>query len=236
MSIRITLSNVEYSRGTFKLAVDTPCTFAAGINYVVGRNGAGKSTALKLLATAVEPEKGSMIFTMLTSEEGAGMHRKQLSVEEARALMGFLPQHFTGYSDMTIERYLTCMAFHKGIPHRLVKAALEKWLMDSKLLELRKRKLRALSGGQLQKVGLIQALINQPRICILDEPFEGLDNQEKTFFKRVIYKLSHHSIIIISTNFPEDMEQGDQKSLFYLDEGKLRMYDEMAEVDSLPII
>ena len=76
-------------------------------------------------------------------------------------------------------------------------------------LRLKRRKLRTLSGGQLQKVGLIQALINQPRICILDEPFEGLDIAERLYFQRVIQRLSFHSIVIISTHLIEEITEGE---------------------------
>jgi ABC-type multidrug transport system ATPase subunit len=233
MSLRITLNNVEYTQDAAKLINDITCTFTTGITYVVGRNGAGKSSLLKLVATAVNPDKGNITYTKLISEDRAGMYRKQLSVEEVRTMIGFMPQHFTGHSDMTIERYLTYMAFHKGIPHSLVKSIIEKWLKESSLYELRRRKLRTLSGGQLQKVGLIQALLNQPRICILDEPFVGLDNQEKSFYKRTIHRLSFHSIIIMSTHLLEEIEQSEKDSLLYIEDGKLCLYGGVDEVDKI---
>lgn len=233
MSLRIALNNVEYTKDCVKLIDGITCTFTTGITYVVGRNGAGKSSLLKLVATAVNPAKGNVSYTKLIREDPAGMYRKQLSLEEVRTMIGFMPQHFTGHSDMTIERYLTYMAFHKGIPHSLVTSTLEKWLKESGLYELKRRKLRTLSGGQLQKVGLIQALMNQPRICILDEPFEGLDNQEKSFYKRTIHRLSFHSIIIISTHLLQEMEQSENDSLMYLEDGKLCFYGGVDETDQV---
>ncbi|RAV14170.1 ATP-binding cassette domain-containing protein [Paenibacillus contaminans] len=221
MSVRIVLNNVEYLKGNIS---DATCTFTTGITYVIGKNGAGKSSLLKLIATAISPDQGEIEYTRLVKDERTGLYRKQLSVEEVRSMIGFMPQHFTGHSDMTIERYLTYMAFHKGIPRSLVKSTIEKWVKESGLYELRARKLRTLSGGQLQKIGLIQALINQPRICILDEPFEGLDNQEKLFFKSAINRLAFHSVIIMSTHLLEEMEQSATNSLLYLEDGTTRFY------------
>ena len=105
-------------------------------------------------------------------------------------------------------------------------------------MELKKRKLRNLSGGQLQKVGLIQALMNQPRICILDEPFEGLDTLERLVFKRVIERLSFHSVIVISTHILEEIEQTDDNSVLLMEEGRLRFYggDELDKVVERSIV
>lgn len=233
MSLRITLNNVEYSKDTVKLLNDITCTFTTGMTFVVGINGAGKSSLLKLITTAVNPNKGNVIYTRLIREDRGGMYRKQLTAEDVRTMIGFMPQHFTGHSDMTIERYLTYMAFHKGIPHNLVKSTIQKWLEEGSLYELKRRKLRTLSGGQIQKVGLIQALMNQPRICILDEPFKGLDNQEKSLYKRIIRRLSFHSIVIISTHIIEEIEQSENESLLYLKDGKMCFYGGVDEVDKI---
>ncbi|MCQ6561563.1 ATP-binding cassette domain-containing protein [Paenibacillus mendelii] len=233
MSVRIALNNVGYSIGPAKLINDMTCAFTTGITYVVGRNGAGKSSLLQLIATAVRPDQGSIVYSQLIRDDQAGMYRKQLSVEEVRTMIGFMPQHFTGHSDMTIERYLTYMAFHKGIPYRLVKALIEKWLQGSGLYELRRRKLRSLSGGQLRSVGLIQALLNQPRICILDEPFEGLDNHEKSMFKHALNRLAFHSVIIMSTHMLDDIEQSDNNSLIDIEEGTLRYSGGVDTVDHI---
>ncbi|MBW7474783.1 ATP-binding cassette domain-containing protein [Paenibacillus oenotherae] len=233
MSLRITLNHAGYSSGAVRLVADATCTLTTGITYVVGSNGAGKSSLLKLIATAVAPDRGSVIYTRLITDDQAGMYRKQLSVEEVRTMIGFMPQHFTGYSDMTIERYLTHMALHKGIPHRLVKAAIEKWLRESGLYELGSRKLRSLSGGQLQSVGLIQALLNQPRLCILDEPFDGLDSREKLVFKHALNRLAFHSVIVMSTHLLEEMERSTSNSLLYIEDGIVRYCGAVDEVDGI---
>ena len=205
MSLRITLNNVEYHKRkcqTFKRYT----LYFFYRDYLCGwKKWSGKSSLLKLIATAMYPDKGEILYTKLMNTETEGKYRKKFSIEEVRRIIGFMPQHYTGHPDMTIERYLKYIALHKGIPHSLVKSTIEKWLKETNLSSLKRRKLRTLSGGQLQKVGLIQALINQPRICILDEPFEGLDIAERLYFQRVIQRLSFHSIVVISTHLIEEI-------------------------------
>ncbi len=227
--MKIKLSHVNYFNDNMRILHAITCTFTTGISYVVGKNGVGKSTLLKLITTAILPNDGEITYTKLIhGDEGA--YRKRLTIEEVRKMIGFMPQHFMGHSEMSIERYLTYIAFHKGIPRGLVKLTINKWLQETHLNGLRKRKLRNLSGGQRQKVGLIQALINQPRICILDEPFEGLDTQEKLLFKRMIERLSFHSLVIISTHLLEEVDLSANDWLFYLEEGKLSVTTSTNEV------
>lgn len=227
--MRIQLSHIDYFINNTRILDDITCTFTTGISYIIGKNGLGKSTLLKLITTAIQPTAGKITFTRLIHDDD-GVYRKQLTNEEIRKMIGYMPQHFIGHPDMTIERYLTYIAFHKGIPHKLVKPTIDKWLQKTNLVELCRRKLRHLSGGQRQKVGLIQALINQPRICILDEPFEGLDTQERLLFKRVIERLSLYSIIIMSTHLLEEIDLSANDWLFYLREEKISIYKSTNEI------
>lgn len=95
------------------------------------------------------------------------------------------------------------------------------------------KKLRTLSGGQRQKVGLIQALINHPRICILDEPFESLDIGERIYFQRILQRLSYHSIIVISTHLLDEIQPSSEDKLLYLNEGKIAYYGGMETLDTV---
>lgn len=219
--MRIELNAVEYSVEGNKLLEHITCSLTKGITYVVGKNGAGKSTLLKLLSTAVQPGAGEIKYTKLVRDQEMGTYRRKLNTEEIRKIIGFLPQHFTGHSDMTIEKYLTYIAFHKGIPREHVKKTVKRWLQDSHLSQAKRTKLRDLSGGQLQKVGLIQALINLPRILILDEPFEGLDIEERLFFQRVFERLSYHSVIIISTHLLDGIQYPSEDKILYISGGRV---------------
>ncbi|WP_062108448.1 ATP-binding cassette domain-containing protein [Bacillus niameyensis] len=214
--MRISLEGVEYEKEGTKIIKGMTCSFTTGITNIVGKNGSGKSSLLKLIATAIQPAKGTICYRRLMKDNG--LYRKQLNVDEIRTMIGYMPQEFSGYPEMTIERYLKYMAYHKGIPYKIVKSTLEKWLEESGLAKLKRRKLRSLSGGQLKKVGLIQTLINQPRICILDEPFEGLDIAERLYFQRTIQRLSFHSIVLISTHIMDEIIDGD---FLYMEEGNI---------------
>lgn len=231
--MRIALNNIVCNKEDIPILNGITCSFQSGITYVVGKNGTGKSTLLKLLATAILPDEGSVTYTKLIRDPKIGLHRRELNIEGIRQVIGFMPQHFTGYPEMTVERYLKHMAFHKGIPHKFVKPFINEWLVGAGLDKIKRKKLRNLSGGQRQKIGLIQALINHPRICILDEPFEGLDTREKLFFKRIIQRLSYHSIVIMSTHLLEEIEQTSDASVLYIAEGGISFYGGADELDRI---
>lgn len=149
--MRITVNDVTYVKEKMTIIHEISCTFTAGITYVVGKNGAGKSSLLKLLATGVYPNKGMINYSTLIRDDEIGKYRKQLSVDEIRTMIGFMPQHFTGHSEMTVTRYLTYIAYHKGIPHKLVKSTVEKWLIETNLTKCNRRKLGKLSGDNYKK-------------------------------------------------------------------------------------
>ncbi|MEH7353999.1 ATP-binding cassette domain-containing protein [Neobacillus drentensis] len=231
--MRIALNDVEYSTGDTTRLNRITCSFTKGITYVVGKNGAGKSTLLKLLTTSIQPGHGEINYSLLVRDEQIGTYRRKLDIEEIRKIISFLPQHFTGHLDMTVERYVKYIAYHKGIPRELVKKTVEHWLKESNLTQIKRRKIRHLSGGQRQKVGLIQALINLPRICILDEPFEGLDIEEQLYFQRVLRRLSYHSIIIISTHLVDKIQQSSEDKLLHLSEGKIAYFGGMETLEAV---
>src|SRR5690625_1731737 len=224
--MRLALKNVTYDlKGEYVLE-QLSCTITTGITYIVGKNGSGKSTLLKICATALQPTEGTIEYTELVENQQTILQRKRLAIEDIRRTIGYMPQEFTGYGELSIERYLRYMAAHKGIPRQHVKKIVHKWLEGANLYPIRRKALFNLSGGQLKKVGLIQALINQPRICILDEPFEGLDQMERYYFDRVLHRYAFHSIILISTNIVEEMQNGD---VLYLDSGKIRLFTKLEE-------
>lgn len=219
--MRLALNNVTYDIKGERVLDQLSCTITTGITYIIGKNGSGKSTLLKLCATALQPTEGTIKYTKLVDNQQTVLQRKRLTTEEIRRMIGYMPDDFTGYGELSIERYLRYMATHKGVPRGYVKKIVDKWLEETNLYPIRRKALFTLSGGQLKKVGLIQALINQPQICILDEPFEGLDQMERYYFDRFLRRCASHSIILISTNIVEEMQQGD---VLYLDRGMIRLF------------
>ncbi|MBW8348265.1 ATP-binding cassette domain-containing protein [Bacillus sp. IITD106] len=231
--MRIAVNNVDYSIENTKILDGITCSFSKGITYVVGNNGAGKTTLLKLLTTAIQPEQGEINYSLIVRDEQIGTYRRKINNEEIRKIIGFLPQHFTGHLDMTVERYVKYIAYHKGIPRKLVKKTVEHWLKECDLIQAKRKKIGQLSGGQRQKVGLIQALINTPRICILDEPFEGLDIEERSYFRRILERLSYHSIVIVSTHLIDEIQQSSEDKLLYLEGGKIAYFGGMEGLEAV---
>lgn len=219
--MRIDIEHLSYiTEGVSRLG-DVTCSFSPGITYVVGKNGAGKSTLLKLLTTVLPLQTGKITVSKLTHDRQIGTYRKQLSKEELRKIIGFLPQHFTGYPQMTVHRYVIYTALHKGIPRQLVKGIVQMWLEETNLLSKKKEKLQRLSDGELQKIGLIQALLAYPRICILDEPFTGLDIGERLFMEQKIRRLAEHSIVIVSTHLLDELSFTGRERVLHLSNGKV---------------
>jgi ABC-2 type transport system ATP-binding protein len=175
-------------------------TFHKGITYLVGDNGAGKSLLLKILTTVIPASEGSLSFHQRNSTAENGIRTNRLKTSQVRPLVAYLPQDFTGYPEMTVEKYLKYAALQKRLPDSYVKQHINEWLDNAGLTRCKKQTLGTLSAGQRRKVGWIQALMDYPRICLLDEPFEGIELTDTIFFNYQLQKLSRTSTIIIATH------------------------------------
>ncbi|SFS31365.1 ATP-binding cassette domain-containing protein [Marininema halotolerans] len=189
--------------------------FSQGMTYVVGNNGAGKSTLLKLLTGVVSPFEGDVHFTRRSSKGG----REEIPAREVRRFLGYVPQVFTGYPQMRVEQYLRFVAIHHGLARCIISEVLESWFRHPTLAALRKKRMKGLSGGEQRKVGLVQALLHHPHILILDEPFVGLDIEERLFFQAHIQRIAHRGMVIMSTHQLEDISM--EGTLCILEEGNL---------------
>ncbi|CAH1215328.1 Arginine transport ATP-binding protein ArtM [Paenibacillus plantiphilus] len=196
-------------------------TFRPGITYLIGDNGAGKSTLLRLLTTIIRPTKGRLRFREYDQNRSAEEAWRDLPLREVRQTIGYLPQHFIGYPEMTTSAYLYHQALQKGISARTAGRELDAWLTDASLLAERGTKLEQLSAGQRQRVGLLQAMLGNPRVCLLDEPFESFDIMEAMLFRYRIQQLARRSTVIISTHRLEWMDEGEQDRVIELAEGRI---------------
>ena len=195
-----------------------------GITYLTGPNGSGKSAFIRLLTSVVPPTSGTLVYQEREREHPFGT--RSLSVQEARGMIGYLPQHFTGYSGMSVKQYIVHQALQKGMPLRMVKRHIQAWLTQAGLWNVRKMRLGKLSGGQRQRVGLLQAIIGNPRICLLDEPFEGLDIMEAMVFRHLIQKLAGSCTIVLSTHRLEWIEPHGNDRIVEMEHGKvISVYD-----------
>lgn len=181
-----------------KIAVD--CVSVAlkpGIYGLLGENGAGKTTLMRMLCAILESTSGEVF---LDGREIVSMGA------EYRDILGYLPQDFGYYPNYTAREFLLYMAALKGIPRDRAKKRAEKLLEVAGLSEVAAKKIKTFSGGMKQRVGIAQALLNHPKLLILDEPTAGLDPKERVRFRNLISDYAADRIVILSTHIVSDIE------------------------------
>ena len=188
---------------------------------LLGPNGAGKSTLMKLLVAALEPTGGAILVNGQPLRKNERMLKEQL---------GYLPQDFGLFDELTVRQFLDYMAALKGL--RRSKAAIDKVIGMVGLQEKSKAKIRTLSGGQRQRVGIAQALLNHPQLLILDEPTAGLDPKERVRFRDLIAQWGEHCIVLLSTHIVSDIAHIADVVLL-MKEGRIIHNGPAADIDDL---
>lgn len=195
--MKLTLCNLTKTYGR-KTAVDhLDLDLTPGIWGLLGPNGAGKTTLLRLLCDLLRPDEGAVLLD--------GENIRNMG-EEYRSILGYLPQKVGFYPWFTAEKYLRYLSVLKGIPAGEIPGRVEVLLHQVGLYDQRKKRLGACSGGMVQRVGIAQALLNGPKILILDEPTAGLDPQERIRFRSMIAGLAKDRLVILSTHIVSDVE------------------------------
>lgn len=172
-------------------------TLQNGVYGLLGENGAGKTTLMRIICGILEPTQGKILCDGREIEKMGG---------EYRNLLGYLPQDFGYYEDFSAYRFLNYMAALKAIPKDYARERIDELLNIVDLMEVKNKKLKTFSGGMLRRVGIAQALLNDPEILILDEPTSGLDPKERVRFRNIISSLGKNRIIILSTHIVSDVE------------------------------
>ena len=199
---------------------DVNFTLHNGIYGLLGENGAGKSTLMRMLVTVDFPTSGSIRY--------GGKDIWQME-EEYRSLIGYMPQDYSVYAGFTAKDFLEYMGVLKGIPKAELKKKISEVLEFVNLSDVSDKKVRTFSGGMKRRIGIAQAIINNPRILILDEPTAGLDPKERIRFSNIISDMGKDKIVLLSTHIVSDIE-AIASELLVIKQGKVL---ETGNVDEL---
>ena len=193
----LSVEHVTKNYGSFTALEDISLTFTPGVYGLLAPNGAGKTTLIKMLTTLLFPTKGQILWV--------GEDIQALG-SEYRGLLGYLPQQFGYYPNHTPRQFLRYAAALQCIPRREADGRIDGLLELVGLSDAADKKLKKFSGGMLQRVGIAVAMLNDPRLLILDEPTAGLDPRERVRFRNLIHALSGERIVILSTHIVSDIE------------------------------
>lgn len=179
-----------------KIAVDrVSLTLGNGVHGLLGENGAGKTTLMRMICGVLRPTGGTITFDDI-----------DVSAEEYRANLGYLPQDFGYYPEFSGRDFLLYMAALKGLPKIEAKKRADELLEVVRLSDVAKKKIKTYSGGMKQRIGIAQAMLNRPKLLILDEPTAGLDPKERVRFRDIIAELGKENVVLLSTHIVSDIE------------------------------
>ncbi len=195
--MKVEIQNLTKRFGQKTAVDDVSLTLTSGVWGLIGANGAGKTTLMRMLAGILTPTSGRVLC------DGADT----LSLGEAwRDMLGYLPQHFGFYPEFTVADYLDYMAALKGLEKTAAREKIEELCEILSLTRVYRNKIKKLSGGTQRRVGIAQAMLNDPDVLILDEPTSGLDPGERVRFRNLLSEFARDRIVLISTHIVSDIE------------------------------
>lgn len=195
--MELTINNLTKEYGKRQAVRHFSATLTNGVYGLLGANGAGKTTLMRMICDIQTETKGSILLN------GKNIHDLG---EQYLNILGYLPQHFGFYPNFTAYKFLMYIAAIKGLPHKKAHSRSLELLKEVALTEQKNIKIKTFSGGMKQRLGIAQALLNHPKILILDEPTAGLDPKERVRFRNLISTLGENRIVILSTHIVSDVE------------------------------
>lgn len=210
MKLEIDRVGKRYRGGLWALR-EFSLTLEPGILGLLGPNGAGKSTLMRILATITRPTEGKVTWN------GADIVR---APDQVREILGYLPQDFGVYPNLTAVEFLDYLAAARGLSSAAARRRIDALLETVNLSEARRRPIGGFSGGMKQRLGVAQALLNDPKLLIVDEPTVGLDPEERVRFRNLLGDLGGDRLVILSTHIVSDVEAA-ATSIALIDRGRL---------------
>lgn len=208
--MEIAINNLSKKCGKRLTLKNVSVTIHCGMYGLLGRNGAGKTSLMRILATLSVPSSGEI-------------HMNGISIKETykiREIIGYLPQDFSFYGNMSVYGAMDYLGVLSNIPDKIRRERISVLLEQVNLKEDMRTKVKALSGGMKQRLGIAQALLHNPQILIVDEPTAGLDPEERIRFRNLLSEFAEDRIVILSTHISSDVESSCE-NIGVLDNGKM---------------
>ncbi|MFF3320683.1 ABC transporter ATP-binding protein [Streptomyces sp. NPDC002889] len=204
---------------------DVDVSFGTGVHGLLGPNGAGKTSLIRVLATVAAPTGGRVELL----GRDVSQHRERT---EIRRRLGYLPQEFGYYPGFTVREFVAYVAWLKEMPASTVPDAVERAVERVGLGDRIDAKVKTLSGGMVRRVGIAQAIVNEPELLLLDEPTAGLDPEQRVEFRALLRELGSASTVIVSTHLVEDVAAACSE-VTLIESGRLAYRGATAELTAL---
>lgn len=214
--MKLKVMNMSKSFKQRKVVKNADFELAKGVHGLLGANGSGKTTLIRMLCGLLPMDEGNLLYDGVDALSNYNNYVSKI---------GYMPQHFGYYPNYTVYEFLNYMSILKGLHEKERKQRVHELMQSLNLMDQRNKKMKHLSGGMLKRVGIAQALLNNPEILILDEPTAGLDPKERIVFRNLIASLSQQCIIILSTHIVSDIET-IADDILVMKEGEIILHDE----------
>lgn len=208
--MEIVIKNLSKNYGRKAALKNVSVTIHSGMYGLLGRNGAGKTSLMRILATLSVPSGGEVSMNGIPINETG----------KIREIVGYLSQNFSFYRNMSVYDAMDYLGLLSNLPDKIRKERIASLLEQVNLKENMRTKIKALSGGMKQRLGIAQALLHDPQILIVDEPTAGLDPEERIRFRNMLSEFAEDRIVILSTHISSDVETSCE-NIGVLDNGKM---------------